>query len=247
MIKFKLTKEEQAVMDAWSSNYRVTPPQKGRPSRYAFDPDQPRDEGGRWTDTGGESGSRSAPAGRSERKGAGGKLISAIQAAGGFTVQPITKEAPKPGDKAYAISPYKDRERVLSAAALKPHDLAQYVSDNRDLLIKPDHFFGGWRDDGNVFLDVSVVVREREAAERLATSAEQLAYFDFETMNAVPTDKAKPHASRAKPRLGLMRVDSGDTVEALASMYELLVGRAPTEAEMGEMRKVVQRTGGNRK
>lgn len=166
-------------------------PGEPRPLDAGFDPNQPRDERGEWTEIGGGHESQ--------------KLIDAINNAGGFTYQPLTKDMPKAGDEAFAVSPYPNLERVIDRATLSKRDLANFVRRNKKILEQRDHYFGGWfnPENGKVYLDVSRVTRSRSVAERLAREHKQIAYFDFKTMEAVNVQGVSNHGkAKAAPRYG---------------------------------------------
>lgn len=116
-------------------------------------------------------------------------LLDRIKKEGGFTYSIVNESSPKPGDKAYVVSPYKDRERVLNLDRLTPKDLVRYIASNKDMLAKDDHYFGAWVDEGKAYLDVSVVMPTPEKARALCEKHDQLAYFDLEKMQTVNVKK----------------------------------------------------------
>lgn len=138
-----------------------------------FAPDQPRDESGRWTDTGRVS-----------------DMASRITERGGFTYNPRQRSFPRQG---YAVSPYKGRERVGglpdSRAALKDH-LRAYIAAQRDLARRRGHHLGAWVENGKLFLDVSVVTRNSREVATLARRHRQLAYFDLKRGETVHVKRA---------------------------------------------------------
>jgi hypothetical protein len=138
-------------------------------------PDQPRDDQGQWTSSGGTA---STPPG----------ILDAInQADGGFTYHAVTGTQPKTG---FVLSLHKDREQVLDVKDIDVVELATYAAKNRDLLGQTDNYLGGWHNpaNGKVYLDVSTVVQSATDAEHLARAAQQEAYFDLQTGTSVPID-----------------------------------------------------------
>lgn len=115
------------------------------------------------------------------------ELLEKIKAAGGMTYNVVDGSAPKPGDNAFVLSPYKDREKVLSADKLTPNDLFEYVVDNYDKLSSKGHYFGSWLnpEDGKIYLDTSIVVNNEKRARDLCKKHKQLAYFSMKTMDTV--------------------------------------------------------------
>jgi hypothetical protein len=142
-----------------------------------YSPDQPRDSDGRWA----SGGSESVPAKTDS------ELAEAIKAHGGFTYQPFTHDAPKPGDDVYSVSPYQDREQILNDKELTPAQLHDYVIKNADLLKDPTKYFGAWHDteSGKVFLDTVIVTPSLEEARQIGLLHNQIAAFSFKTMSTV--------------------------------------------------------------
>lgn len=106
-------------------------------------------------------------------------LLHKVIAEFGFTYHPLDGTSPTAG---FALSPYRDRERILDVKTLTADDLEQYLIDNEDIWSRPDHYFGAWynTEDGKVYLDVSIVVSEPAEAERLSAKHKQEAYYDIE-------------------------------------------------------------------
>ena len=104
----------------------------------------------------------------------------------GFTYNPLTDSSPTTG---YAVSAHKDRELVVDAKTVNAVTLTEYVLKNQDLLKQSGNYLGGWNNpkDGKVYLDISTVVQTADEAQSLAASNNQLAYFDLEHGQSVPT------------------------------------------------------------
>lgn len=108
-----------------------------------------------------------------------GNLITKLAKEDGFTFDPKTSSFP---EKGFAVSIVKNRERVLEGNLIATvSDFKSYVEDNKDFLSEPNANFGGWynKDDGKVYLDVSIVVDTQEEATKLALEHKQLAIFDL--------------------------------------------------------------------
>lgn len=56
-----------------------------------------------------------------------------------------------------------------------------YAERKQPELCLPGHYLGGWVENGNLVLDITVVVRERHAALMLAKAWGQRAVYDFGT------------------------------------------------------------------
>ena len=120
----------------------------------------------------------------------------------GVTIHAVTNEEPK-GPGYYAVSPHKDRERVFPKAKSFTHDdMLDFVVDNYDLLVKDGNYLGLWHNPktGELVADVSVVVKSKDEARRLAILHKQDAYFDFGTRQTkyIDDDDQKAVAAIAK-------------------------------------------------
>jgi hypothetical protein len=102
---------------------------------------------------------------------------------GGITVNLRGKE-PTSG---FALAPHPERERLVPVKDFDQADLNNYISQNLDLLKQPGYHVGGWVDGGNVYLDVSRVFKNKEAAHRAAIESKQLAYFDLKNFDSIKT------------------------------------------------------------
>lgn len=107
---------------------------------------------------------------------------------GGFTYQPKSELQPKEG---FAVSPYPERSFGKKATEISEEDIAEYVLDNEDLWDDPEHFIGAWHDpeSGMIFLDVSVVSKDEQAASKLALAKDQIAYFDLQKGKSITVNK----------------------------------------------------------
>ena len=164
-----LTPAEQAEAEAQT---------KGYPE---FDPDQPRDDSGRWSGGGGGGGEEP---GGSDYGAIGSNAAAASlqrrlsEPDGGFSVNMVTGREPTTG---YMVSIYPDRSMEKPAVMLRPVDLKRYIKANREVLHLPGRHFGAWHDPktGRVWFDISVRVETAAEAEALGQKHGQLAYFDL--------------------------------------------------------------------
>jgi hypothetical protein len=140
-----------------------------------YDPSQPRDKNGRWSETGGGS----SPASlrkkisshpnphspevdpirdelyRAVKEEGAGLSPSSLETIagdlatpdGGFTYNPGTDEAATAG---FSVSPYPELSRELDLRKMSKREVleavAQYSEDHATVLEQPEHFFGGWHD-----------------------------------------------------------------------------------------------------
>jgi len=101
---------------------------------------------------------------------------------GGFTYNTVSGDQPTTG---FALSVYPDRSRVIATRDFTPASIQEYRDANREVLSKPNHYLGAWRerdeDEGvdRVWLDVSIVQSDRAEAERVGQEFDQIAMFDL--------------------------------------------------------------------
>ncbi|NQT22344.1 MAG: hypothetical protein HQ579_02780 [Candidatus Omnitrophica bacterium] len=114
------------------------------------------------------------------------RLTALIEKKGGFSYQPNFHTSPKDG---YMVSPYKDREKVVSTKGITPNNLVDYVLDNQDLFQNRDHYFGAWKDEDSVYFDVSVKHEDKETAFIYAKKHEQLAIYDIKNNDSIYLEK----------------------------------------------------------
>lgn len=136
---------------------------------------------------------------------------------GGFTYQPTTKDEPKEG---FALSVYPERSFATSLDKFSFDSLATYVAKNRSILSRSDHYVGGWHDpeSNQIFLDVSIVTKDRKKAESLAKRHDQIAYFDLGkgksvTVNSKATSggvaKGEFNGKEAETEIKLVKRETG--------------------------------------
>jgi len=89
----------------------------------------------------------------------------------------LSFERPKVG---YSVSIYPEHGRTYKGLPNQT-EIVNFIETNRELLSRPGHFIGGWRSDNVSYLDISVIVPERESALKLAREYNQQAIFNLET------------------------------------------------------------------
>lgn len=120
-------------------------------------------------------GKKSEGGGPAGPPGGYGRLVSQAKE-GGFTVAAFGGDEPESG---FMVSPYSANEQVVPVSRFTKTVVKDYIAKNEELLKKPDHFLGGWRDGDNVYLDVSVNSPTLEATRTLAREHNQLAAWDI--------------------------------------------------------------------
>lgn len=112
---------------------------------------------------------------------------------GGGATEDVTGFKPSSG---FAVSPYKGAEMKVSAEEFNQSHVEQFMKQNHDKLSKVDHYVGAWynKDDGHVYLDVSVVKSAPADAIRIARGANQLAVFNLSTFDEIPASEYGKYA-----------------------------------------------------
>lgn len=71
---------------------------------------------------------------------------------------------------------------------LKPEDVTEYLTEHADELAKPGMHFGAWVDDKNVvWLDVTEVLADKDAAIAAGVKRNQIGVYDIATKETIPT------------------------------------------------------------
>lgn len=109
-------------------------------------------------------------------------LANRANTTGGFTFDVKTSCFAESG---YAVA-LPGHEEIYTGPTLYPETIADYLTRHADALSKPNARVGGWATvDANGtpvwYLDVSVVLHDREAALALARSSNQLAIYNLST------------------------------------------------------------------
>lgn len=122
----------------------------------------------------------------------------------GFTIDIHGKD--QAHKKAYAISRHKNFELILDSHTIVMSKytsiviIAEWLKDIQRLLPLPlgswmsqFNCIGGWLYNGRIYLDVTTVFDKDsltlESAHRIARDANQIAFFDLETMTEITTNK----------------------------------------------------------
>jgi HK97 family phage prohead protease len=115
------------------------------------------------------------------------KAVDSLKSSGGFSINTVTGASPQSG---YMVSPYKANERVIDGDA-SADDIARYEADNANLLDKPGHFLGGWKDGGKTYLDVSLNVPSRAEAHALGAKHGQLEVWNVTDQKSEKVSKKR--------------------------------------------------------
>lgn len=104
------------------------------------------------------------------------------QETGGTTIG-LSGKQPTTG---FALSPFKNGETTIPENQFSPQSISEFISNNLASLSMPDYYLGAWKHEGLVYLDVTQVLADREAAIEAAINAEQLAIFDLDNFEEIP-------------------------------------------------------------
>ena len=117
---------------------------------------------------------------------------------GGFTYQPRIDSEPKTG---FAVSIYPKDSFSKPAADFTANDLVDYLVAHKDMLSNPQVHVGGWNDpdSGRIFLDLSVVVPDQAAAEKLAQDHDQIAVFNLGSGETITVNKDATSGGQVNP------------------------------------------------
>jgi hypothetical protein len=108
---------------------------------------------------------------------------------GGFTYSVTNASHVKSG---YALSPYPERSEVHDTKDMSSSVIKTYRDKNADLLGKPDHYLGAWRERAEegkidrVWLDVSIVKGSKAEAVAVGKEHNQIAMYDLAKGEEIP-------------------------------------------------------------
>ena len=103
---------------------------------------------------------------------------------GGFTYSVVDKTSPETG---FSVSPYGERTRAISVNVTTPSErmgeFMRFAEDNKDLLAKPGHYMGSWRDTSEgkdrIVLDVVILGTTQVEGEAIAIKHDEKAIYDL--------------------------------------------------------------------
>lgn len=117
------------------------------------------------------------------------KFNEYITANSGISFNPNSNEVYNNG---FCMSPYPDRSEFLADTledkAFQDY-LQEYCGRNEDLLSKPNHCLGLWREEnGPLWVDISVVLEDASDCRIYGAENDQKAYFDLQLGEAITID-----------------------------------------------------------
>ena len=154
-------------------------------AKAGFDPNQPRDDDGQWSRSGGW------------HKIDIDSVVKSHLENTGSTIDPLTGKdmAFTPG--AFSVSINKDRtwNPATIGENLTKKSMAAYLEKNKDLFMTGKKVFGSWyghdekvpNDPDQLWLDVATIVYNKKEAIDLAIENDQISIFDLENMVEIKT------------------------------------------------------------
>jgi hypothetical protein len=118
-------------------------------------------------------------------KGLAKKSLETTKGQGGIT---ISREGVQPKE-GYSFAPSKNTETKVSLSKISEKDIETFLKKYGSTLKKDNNYFGAWVEDGQVWMDISQVLKDKNTALKLAKKANQEAVFDlsnFETIYLEP-------------------------------------------------------------
>lgn len=102
---------------------------------------------------------------------------------GGFSIQAATCEEVRAG---YAVAIFPEFE-YRTDGPITPDHIARFYMRHTNTLLHPDVVLGGWRSptDGVAFLDISLVLNDRDRALTIARATGQRAVWDFAVRSSI--------------------------------------------------------------
>lgn len=127
----------------------------------------------------------------------GSTLLASLKEHGGFTYQPLDDTSPKNG---FAVAAFPGAEKILDADKITPSDIFDYLTTHADKFTDHRVHVGGWTDQGKVYLDLSMVVQNKDEAIKLGVKHNQLAVFDLGKMETitVPSQRTQERVHNAR-------------------------------------------------
>lgn len=119
------------------------------------------------------------------------RTFSNAQGAGGITIKVPNGEEPKTGYVVATSTKWTvtvDNAKQKTRAELKT-EIKAYVKKYRSRLNQDGLYLGLWynKKDGKLYLDISEVLQDKEAARKLGASRDQIAIWDIFNKIEIPT------------------------------------------------------------
>jgi len=106
------------------------------------------------------------------------------------------------GQQLYVVSLFPDLGIIKTGKDVSKDELTAFVNAHLDLLADPRVCFGTWfnKDDGNTYIDINVVLADKDAAVELGKRYNQISIFNLSTFEETKTGgDGKPIANLPAP------------------------------------------------
>ena len=142
----------------------------------------------------------------------GDKINQELASNGGFSFREHPDNKPSSG---YMVAVAK--ERPAGTGENVPDDVRQFMQENSALLSKPDHYMGGWEENGRLIMDVSLNVQDLEEAVALGLANNQRAIYDVVNKRDINLDQYRESRRR---NFRLRKAGTFDGCRKVANSYE---------------------------
>jgi len=106
------------------------------------------------------------------------------------------------GQKLFVVSVFPDLGKIIEGKAIGKSDITNLINSNKKLLEDPRVCIGSWynSNDGKSYLDVNVVLQDKQKAIALGKKYNQIAIFDLATFEETNTGgNGKPIENLPRP------------------------------------------------
>lgn len=125
------------------------------------------------------------------------KVLAAHQAGGGSTFN-LSQNRNLSGEPFFAVSTHPERSKIIDGPPTAS-DINEYIRANQELLAQPENSLGTWTNKGKTYLDVVTTEPNRERAIQLGRDNNQIAIFDLQKFEEIPTGGTGEVAAQFQP------------------------------------------------
>jgi len=112
------------------------------------------------------------------------EILNTVHANGGITYN--LNSGNLTGSIGYSVATHPERAVILPSG-VDFDELENFITNNEDLLNDPSNSIGVWANDGKTYLDVVSVVQDRDQAIELGKQHNQIAIWDLQKQQEIPT------------------------------------------------------------
>lgn len=111
-------------------------------------------------------------------------LLDLISSNGGFTIDLKTGIIPDTGF-CVALAGF---ELIVQIDSDMDKILTNYIANNKSKLLNDTYYFGAWKNDNKIYLDIIIIVKNLEIALRLAKINKQIAIYNLDNQKEIFTN-----------------------------------------------------------